>query len=76
MTDDLSAAQAVQAWSPADRAVLAIAAGIDVVLASTDPTVFPAMYDAMLAKAQSDPVFAARVDDAARHVLAAKAARP
>lgn len=76
MTDDLSAAQAVQAWSPADRAVLAIAAGIDVVLASTDPTVFPAMYDAVLAKAQSDPVFAARVDDAARHVLAAKAARP
>jgi len=76
MTDDLSAAQAVQAWSPADRAVLAITAGVDVVLASTDPTVFPAMYDAVLAKAQSDPAFAQRVDDAARHVLAAKAARP
>jgi len=76
ITDDLSAAQAVQAWSPADRAVLAITAGVDVVLASTDPTVFAAMYDAVLAKAQADPAFAQRVDDAARHVLAAKAARP
>ncbi|MBF4562733.1 glycoside hydrolase family 3 protein [Microbacterium sp. VKM Ac-2870] len=76
MSDDLSAAQAVQAWSPADRAVLAITAGVDVVLASTDPSVFPAMYDAVLTKAQSDPAFAQRVDDAARHVLAAKAAQP
>lgn len=76
VTDDLSAAQAVQAWSPADRAVLAVSAGVDVVLASTDPSVFAAMYDAVLAKAQTDPAFAQRVDDAARHVLAAKAARP
>ncbi|TGY36228.1 glycoside hydrolase family 3 protein [Microbacterium laevaniformans] len=76
VTDDLSAAQAVQAWSPADRAVLAVSAGVDVVLASTDPSVFAAMYDAVLAKAQTDPAFAQRVDDAARHVLAAKTARP
>lgn len=76
VTDDLSAAQAVQAWSPADRAVLALSAGADVVLVSTDPSVFAEMYDAVLAKAQSDPSFAQRVDDAARHVLAAKAARP
>lgn len=75
VTDDLSSAQAVQAWSPADRAVLAVSAGVDVVLASTDPSVFAAMYDAVLAKAQTDPAFAQRVDDAARHVLAAKAAR-
>lgn len=76
VTDDLSAAQAVQAWSPADRAVLALSAGVDVVLASTDPSVFAEMYDAVLAKAQGDPAFAQRVDDAARHVLSAKAARP
>jgi hypothetical protein len=30
-------------------------AGVDVVLASTDPSVFAAMYDAVLAKAQADP---------------------
>jgi len=76
VTNDLSAAQAVQAWRPADRAVLALSAGVDVVLASTDPSVFAEMYDAVLAKAQADPAFAQRVDDAARHVLAAKAARP
>jgi beta-N-acetylhexosaminidase len=55
--------------------VLALSAGVDVVLASTDPSVFAEMYDAVLAKAQADPAFAQRVDDAA-HVLAAKAARP
>lgn len=76
MTDDLSAAQAVQAWSPGERAVLAIAAGVDVVLASAEPSVFPAMYDAVLAKAQAEPAFARRVEEAARHVLAAKASRP
>jgi beta-N-acetylhexosaminidase len=73
-TDDLSAAQQVQAWSPADRATLAISAGVDLVLVSSDPSVFPAMYQAVLAKAQSDPSFAARVADAARTVVTAKAA--
>lgn len=75
-SDDLSAAAAVSAWSPAQRAVDAISAGVDVVLVSAKPSVFPAMYDAVLAKAQSDPQFAAQVDAAAARVLAAKADMP
>ena len=69
-TDDLSAASQVLAWSPGDRAVLAVEAGCDLVLASKDPTVAPAMLDALLDRAREDPQFAARVEDAARRVLA------
>lgn len=76
MTDDLSAAVAAEQWPPADRAIMALSAGVDVVLVSADPTVYPAMYDAVLAKAQSDPAFAALVDAAAARVVAAKAAHP
>ncbi|WP_442928127.1 glycoside hydrolase family 3 N-terminal domain-containing protein [Microbacterium sp. No. 7] len=75
-SDDLSGAVAVSAWSPADRAVRAISAGVDVVLVSAKPSVFPAMYDAVLAKAKADPQFAAQVDAAAARVLAAKADMP
>ncbi|MDT3329592.1 glycoside hydrolase family 3 N-terminal domain-containing protein [Microbacterium aquilitoris] len=75
-SDDLSGAVAVSAWSPADRAVRAISAGVDVVLVSAKPSVFPAMYDAVLAKAKADPQFAAQVDAAAARVLAAKAEMP
>ena len=75
-SDDLSGAVAVSAWSPADRAVKAISAGVDVVLVSADPSVFPAMYDAVLTKAKADPHFAAQVDAAAARVLAAKADTP
>lgn len=73
ITDDLSAAAAVRAWPPAQRAVLAIDAGVDVVLVASDPQAFAPMYDAVLAKAQADPVFAAKVTDAARRVVVAKA---
>ncbi|WP_431803694.1 glycoside hydrolase family 3 N-terminal domain-containing protein [Microbacterium sp. bgisy203] len=76
MSDDLSAAAAAQAWAPGDRAVLAVTAGVDLVLVSADPTVYAAMYDAVLAKAQNDPAFAARVDEAAARVVTAKLARP
>lgn len=75
-TDDLSAARQVQAWSPADRATLAVDAGIDLLLVSADPSVYPEMRQAVLARAQSDPTFAAKVDAAATRVLAAKAAMP
>jgi beta-N-acetylhexosaminidase len=74
--DDLSAARQVQPWSPADRAVLAIDAGIDLLLVSADPSVYPEMRHAVLARAQSDPAFAAKVDAAATRILAAKAAMP
>ncbi|MGV8978207.1 MAG: glycoside hydrolase family 3 N-terminal domain-containing protein [Cellulomonas sp.] len=72
ITDDLSAAAQVEAWSPGERAVKAIEAGCDLVLASKDPSVLPAMVQALLDKARADPAFAAAVEQAARRVLAAK----
>jgi beta-N-acetylhexosaminidase len=72
MSDDLSGAAQVLAWSPADRAILALEAGADIVLVSKDPTVAPEMVDAVLAKAQSDPAFEKLVDAAARRVVALK----
>jgi beta-N-acetylhexosaminidase len=74
ITDDLSAAKQVQAWSPGDRAVLTIEAGGDVVLASADPSVADAMLDALLTKARQDPAFEAKVDAAAHRVVAAATA--
>ncbi|HWV78801.1 MAG TPA: glycoside hydrolase family 3 N-terminal domain-containing protein, partial [Isoptericola sp.] len=73
MTDDVSAAAQVQDRSPGERAVDAVDAGVDLVLASADPSVAPAMADALVAKARKDPAFAEKVDASARRVLAAKA---
>ena len=73
VTDDLSGAAQVAAWSPGQRAVDAIAAGCDMVLFSKDPTVVHAAVAAVVAKAKADPAFAARVDESARRVLALKA---
>ncbi|MDQ1121604.1 glycoside hydrolase family 3 N-terminal domain-containing protein [Microbacterium trichothecenolyticum] len=75
-TDDLSAAQQVQAWSPADRAILAVEAGIDLLLVSADSSVYPEMHQAVLSKAQSDSAFAAKVDAAASRILTQKASMP
>jgi beta-N-acetylhexosaminidase len=72
ITDDVSATAQVQAWTPGERAVLAIAAGSDMVLASADPGVIPEMAAALVQRAQSDPEFAAQVDTAVLRVLAAK----
>ena len=70
MSDSMEAT-AVSNLTPAQQAVNFIAAGGDLVLA-TDPTVIPAMYGAVLARAQSDPAFAALVNQAALTVLIAK----
>jgi beta-N-acetylhexosaminidase len=72
-TDDLSAAAQVRPWAPADRAILSIEAGVDLVLVSADPSVFPEMYQAVLSRAKGDPAFAAKVDAAARRIVEAKA---
>lgn len=72
MTDDLSAAKQVAAWSPADRALDAIAAGADIVLVSASPELAAPMVQAVVAKAQADPAFDALVNAAARRVLALK----
>jgi len=74
MTDDVSAAAQVQDRAPGQRAVDAVDAGVDLVLASADPSVVPAMADALVAQARKDPGFAEKVDASARRVLAAKAA--
>ena len=72
ITDDVSAAVQVQGVAAGDRAVQAIRAGCDIVLASADPTVAADMVKAIIAAAQSDPAFAARVDESATRVLALK----
>jgi beta-N-acetylhexosaminidase len=72
LTDDLSGATQVEYLAPADRAIDAIEAGVDIVLVSKDPTVGPAMIAAVLARAQSDPTFASQVTAAARRVVEAK----
>ena len=72
ITDDLSGSSAVQAWSPADRAILAIQAGVDIVLVVHSAAVLTEMMDAVVAKATDDPEFAALVDTAARRVLLQK----
>lgn len=72
ITDDVSAAAQVQAWTPADRALLTIGAGGDMVLASADPSVIAEMVDAVVARAQTDQDFADKIDAAVLRVLAAK----
>jgi beta-N-acetylhexosaminidase len=74
MTDDVSAARQTLTWSPADRAILSLQAGVDLVLVSNNPAVAARMVDAVLAKANSDPAFAEIVNTAARKVIALKAA--
>ena len=69
ITDDVSAAVQVQDVSAGDRAVRAIRAGCDLVLASADPTVAADMVKALIATARSDPAFAARVDESTTRVL-------
>ena len=72
ITDDVSAAVQVQDVAAGDRAVQAIRAGCDIVLASAEPAVAADMVKALIAAAQSDPAFAARVDESAARVLALK----
>jgi beta-N-acetylhexosaminidase len=72
ITDDLSGAAQVTSWSPGDRAVLSLEAGVDLVLFSKDPSVAPAAVEAVVSRAESDPAFAVRVDESLRRVLALK----
>lgn len=72
ITDDLSRAAQVQAWTPGERAVSAIEAGCDIVLVSAAPEVAQPMVETVLAKAQVDPAFAATVHAAAARVVALK----
>ncbi|GAB3808646.1 glycoside hydrolase family 3 protein [Humibacter antri] len=72
MSDDMSAAKQTSAWAPGDRAVLALEAGVDIVLISAEPSLAAPMVTAVVAKAQADPAFAEVVDAAARRVVQLK----
>lgn len=72
ITDDVSAAAQVQDRTPAERAVQAVRAGCDIVLASADAAVVADMAQALVTEAQGDPAFAKRVDESAARVLALK----
>lgn len=76
MTDDISATAQVERWRPGTRAILAIRAGVDLLLVSADANVFPPMYRAVLRKARTDPAFAAQVDAAARRIVELKNSFP
>jgi beta-N-acetylhexosaminidase len=71
MSDDLGAAVAVAAVPAGQRAVRFVAAGGDLVLTIKASDAAP-MAEALLDRVQQDPTFAARVTDAATHVVQAK----
>jgi beta-N-acetylhexosaminidase len=71
LTDDLSDAAQVQAWTVSDRAVLSISAGNDMVLFG-NPDQAAEVYSALLQKAKEDEDFAALVKKASMRVLTAK----
>ncbi|MFC8796315.1 glycoside hydrolase family 3 N-terminal domain-containing protein [Promicromonospora sp. NPDC057138] len=73
ISDDLSGAVQVESVPAGERAVRAVDAGVDLVLASAKPSVTPAMVNALVKAARDDPAFAAKVDAAAARVVAAKA---
>jgi beta-N-acetylhexosaminidase len=74
MTDDVGAAAQMSVYPLSDRAVRFIAAGGDMVL-TVSPGQIPTMTAAVLARAQSDPTFAAKVTASVLRVLEAKQAR-
>lgn len=72
ISDDVGNARAVGGVPAGDRAVRFLAAGGTLVL-TVDATTVPAMIDAVLARSDSDPGFAAQVDAAVHTALLAKA---
>ncbi len=72
LSDDLGAAVAAKSLPVGDRAVRFLTAGGDVVLTVRTADAAP-MSAALVTAAGKDPQFAARLADAAGHVLAAKA---
>jgi beta-glucosidase-like glycosyl hydrolase len=72
IADDIGNAKAVQAVPAGERAVRFLAAGGTLVL-TVDAGLVPEMIDAVLARTDSDPAFAAQVDAALHTALLAKA---
>lgn len=74
ISDDLARAAQVAGFSPAGRALRFIGAGGDIVL-TVDHDPLPEMYAAVLARAQDNKTFRAKVNAAALRVLTAKQRR-
>ncbi|SDZ08845.1 beta-N-acetylhexosaminidase [Geodermatophilus africanus] len=72
ISDDIGAAQAVQDTPITERAVRFIEAGGTLML-TMDAGAVDEMVDAVVARAEADPAFAAEVDEAVRTALTAKA---
>ena len=70
ISDSLGAAQ-VQAWPLGDRAINFFNAGGDLALMN-DPAILPAMYNAVLQRANSDATFKAKLDASVLRILTAK----
>jgi beta-N-acetylhexosaminidase len=73
VTDDLEMGAITQAFTTPHAAVLALAAGADLVLFRFDPALQRAGRDAIVDAVDSGALPAARLDEAVRHVLDAKA---
>jgi beta-N-acetylhexosaminidase len=74
ISDDLANARQVSPWTWGQRAVAFLGAGGNLVL-TVNPASLPAMYRAVLRRAQDSPVFRAKVNASALKVLQAKEAR-
>jgi beta-N-acetylhexosaminidase len=72
ISDDLGNAVAVRSTPVGERAVRFLSAGGTLVL-TVAPATFPVMLDAVAARSEADPAFAAVVDSAVRTALLAKA---
>jgi len=71
LSDDLGSAKQVARWTPGQRATMFLDAGGDMVL-TVDPSLVPAMVQAVTARMASSPAFARKVDAAALRVLTVK----
>ncbi len=71
ITDDINAAS-VRSIPVADRAIRYVDAGGDILLTGDTPSA-PALVDALRARSESDPAFAAKVEASVKRVLTLKA---
>ncbi len=71
ISDDLGAAKSVAHVPASERAVRFVAAGGDLLI-NADPSLQPAMTEAVVKRVAADPAFAAKVTAAAGRVLALK----
>lgn len=72
LSDDLCSAAQLEPWGNAERALNFFGAG-GTMMVCADPSRIPAMHQAVVQKAQTDPAFLKKVDNAVLTVLRVKA---